>query len=49
MITVVLLVVALICFICAAANLSTPPINWLALGAVFITLSLLLPGIAHTA
>lgn len=45
MISMILLVIALICFLLAAANLSVPPINWLALGAVFITLSLLIPNL----
>ncbi len=45
MILTILLVIALICFLLAAANVSVPPINWLALGAVFITMSLLIPGL----
>lgn len=47
MISTILLVIALICFICAAANISVPPINWGWLGAVFVTLSLLIPGVAR--
>lgn len=45
MIITILLVIALICFLLAAANVSVPPINWLALGAVFITMTLLIPGL----
>jgi hypothetical protein len=44
MISIILLVVALICFIAATANYPTGvSIGWL--GAAFVVLSLLIPGI----
>ena len=47
MISIILLVIALICFIAAAANYPVGvQMGWL--GAAFVVLSLLIPGIAHT-
>lgn len=46
MILTILLVIALLCFIAAAANISTPPVNWMAVGAIFITLWLLIPALS---
>jgi hypothetical protein len=44
MLAMILLIIALVCFIAAAANYpSGIPIGWL--GAAFITLSLLIPNI----
>ena len=42
MIATVLLVIALICFLLATAGVTTPPVNWGWLGAVFITIMLLI-------
>jgi hypothetical protein len=43
MLTIILLVLALVCFILAVANV--PKINWVALGLAFIVVSWLLPAI----
>lgn len=40
MLTIVLLLLALICFICATANV--PRVNWVPLGLALVTLSWLL-------
>lgn len=45
MVVTILLVIALVCFLLAAGNVSVPPVNWLALGAVFITMAMLIPNI----
>ena len=43
-VTLVFMVIGLICFIVGAANLSVPPVNWVALGLAFVTLATLLGG-----
>lgn len=43
MLTIILLVLALVCFILAVANV--PRINWVALGLAFIVISWLLPAL----
>ena len=42
---IALLVIALVCFLLGAANVSVPPVNWLALGMVFVTIWLLVPAL----
>ncbi len=42
MLTLVLLILALVCFIAAAANVSLPPINFIALGLSFWVLTVLI-------
>lgn len=46
MITLLFLILALLCFIAAAANASWPPINFVGLGLAFVVLSWLLRGVA---
>lgn len=43
-ISLLCLILALVCFILGAANVSRPPINWLCAGLAFIVLSWIVVG-----